>query len=70
MPIHRVPAASLHEDLEDIQRRQGERVISITSDPLAPAFFVVRTEYLDIETRPHMIEVPLDVVDDIKDGAA
>ena len=59
MPVHRVPAASLHEDLQDIQRKQGERVKSITSDPFAPEFFLVYTEYVSLETRAVQDGAPL-----------
>ncbi len=59
MPVHRVSAASLHEDLQDIQRKQGERVKSISSDPFDPEFFLVYTEYLGLETRATVDGAPL-----------
>lgn len=51
MPIHHVSRATLHEDLQDIERRQGERVMSITPDPEDGSRFLVITEYQTIETR-------------------
>ena len=50
MPVHRVPRATLHEDLKAIER-EGERVLSITPDK---DVFVVVTRPTggdDIETR-------------------
>ena len=58
MPIHRVPRASLHEDLQDLGRRQGERIVSVTPDPFDPERYLVLNEYLGMETRP-VEDVPL-----------
>lgn len=53
MPTHRVPRASLHEDLLDIERRQGEKVDSIIVDPADSAFYLIETRYdHTAETRP------------------
>jgi hypothetical protein len=52
VPIHRVPRASLHEDLQEITRRQGERIVSVTPDPFDPERYLVLTEFLVMETRP------------------
>lgn len=55
MPTHRILRAGLHEDLKDIERKQGERVLSIEVDPEDSAFYVVETCYRtadDLETRP------------------
>lgn len=50
MPVHKVPAASLHEDLIDIQR-QGEIIETVVQQ--SRTFFVVVTRKPDlIETRP------------------
>lgn len=51
MPEHRVPRATLHEDLQDIERHQGERVMSIIVDPNDSGFYLVHTEYRTLETR-------------------
>lgn len=50
MPLHRIPRASLHEDLFDLTRRQGERVVSVTADPFDPVYLVA-TEFVRLETR-------------------
>lgn len=50
MPQHRVPGATLHEDLISITR-EGEHITSVTPAPNAPGFWLVLTEY-EIETRP------------------
>jgi hypothetical protein len=52
VPIHRVPRASLHEDLLEITRRQGERIKSVMPDPFDPERYMVLTDYLGVETRP------------------
>ncbi len=44
MPIHRVPRASLHEDLQRIAR-EGERVVSIVNDADDPDRYIVHTEF-------------------------
>lgn len=51
MPVHRVPRATLHEDLLDIDRKQCERVMSITPDPDDSTRFIVITEFRGVETR-------------------
>ena len=51
MPLHRIPRASLHEDLFDLTRRQGERVVSISADPFDPDRYLVATEFVRLETR-------------------
>ena len=50
MPKHRVPRATLHEDLQDICRKQGERIVDIFDD-LDPDYCVVLTDYQTLETR-------------------
>jgi hypothetical protein len=50
VPVHKVPAASLHEDLIDIQR-QGEIIETVVQQ--SRSYFVVVTRKPDlIETRP------------------
>lgn len=44
MPTHRVSRASLHEDLMDIERRQGERVLSVVVDPEDNSRYIIETE--------------------------
>lgn len=52
MPTHRVPRATLHEDLLDIERRQGEKVDVILADPADTAFYIIETHYdRTVETR-------------------
>lgn len=48
MPVHRIPRSSLDEDLKDITRKQGERVIDISYDGDEA---LVITEYITVETR-------------------
>lgn len=43
MFTHRVPRATMHEDLLDIKRVQCERVVSIEVDPSDPEFYLVHT---------------------------
>ena len=52
MPTHRISRASLHEDLIELGRRQGERIVSVTPDPFDPDRYLVLTEFLGMETRP------------------
>ena len=47
MPEHRIPRATLHEDLA-VLAREGERVQSIALDG---DYAVVLTEWITIETR-------------------
>lgn len=51
MPVHRIPRVTLHEDLLDIERKQGERVMSITPDAEDSTRFIVITEFRGVETR-------------------
>lgn len=46
MPEHRIPRASLHEDLIRLDR-EGERVQSIVNDPHDPDRYLVVTVYKD-----------------------
>jgi hypothetical protein len=51
MPEHRIPRATLHEDLQSVQR-EGEHVYSILEDP-DPNFVRVITRYsTELQTRP------------------
>jgi hypothetical protein len=38
--------------LQEITRRQGERIVSVTPDPFDPERYLVLTEFLGMETRP------------------
>ena len=50
MPVHKIPAASLHEDLIDIQR-QGEIIDQVVQQ--SKSYFVVVTRMPQLrETRP------------------
>lgn len=51
MPVHHVPRASLHEDLQDIERHQGERVLRIVPDALDSSFVYIYTEPQGLEYR-------------------
>lgn len=44
MPIHRILKAHLHEDLLDVERAQGERVVRTVDDG---EYVIVYTEYAD-----------------------
>jgi hypothetical protein len=48
MPRHRIPRAHLDEDLRELARHEGERVVSTTYEG---DFAIVETEYITIETR-------------------
>lgn len=49
MPVHKVPAASLHEDLIQIQR-EGEEITHVVQQ--SKHYFVVLTKYPRPELRP------------------
>jgi hypothetical protein len=50
MPIHRVAAARLHEELQRIAR-DGEHIDHVLTDPKDPEFYVVTTTDEVIELR-------------------
>lgn len=51
MPVHHIPRATLHEDLLELVRKQGERVRHIIPDPNDPDRYEVVTEFITAETR-------------------
>ena len=55
MPIHRIPRVTLHEDLLELMRHDGEKVVSVTVD--GPLHFRVVTEFVGVETRPVTVGV-------------
>lgn len=55
MPVHKIPAASIHEDCIDLER-QGERIRSV--DRISKHYFLVLTDYPRLqETRPNLREL-------------
>lgn len=48
MPTHRIPRAHVEEDILELERREGERVVSRTYEG---DFVIVETEYITVETR-------------------
>ena len=48
MPTHRIPRAHLDEDERELERRDGERVVSRSYDG---EFVIVETEFITVETR-------------------
>lgn len=56
MPTHRILRATLHEDLLDIERKQGEKVLSIVVDPDDSQRYIVETEKRStLETRGSVV---------------
>lgn len=49
MPIHRIPRATMHEDLHSVER-EGEQVVSVAPD--GPEHVLVGTVYLG-SVRPY-----------------
>ena len=56
MPIHRIPRATMHEDLHSIER-EGEQVTCVTGD--GPDFVLIGTVTVGqrLETRTHVARV-------------
>ena len=56
MPIHRIPRATMHEDLRSIER-EGEQVVSVAGD--GPEFVLVGTvtfgQRLEYRTHSHRV---------------
>ena len=56
MPVHKVPAASIHEECIDLERRQGERIRSV--ERISRHYFLVITDYPELrETRPALRDI-------------
>ena len=52
MPIHRIPRATMHEDVRELEH-DGERIVSVAPDS-DPAFVLIGTRFVgqEVETRP------------------